>query len=268
MGVLGGVRQAWARLRRGGRRTDFGCGLSDLCLSGWFNNDTRELFTGFPVGPGDTYLDVGCGDGGAALFAARMGCDVIATDVVPAKITALEQRLRGVGTGSHRCLVSDSAPLPLPAGVATRIACCEVMEHVPDPEAFLAELVRVGSAGALYLLTVPDPASEGVQREIAPECYWRPPHHLRVFAREEFKSLVERAGLTVIARHAVGFYVSVWWSLFWAAGQEADGPERPMLAAWTRAWSMLLASPQGPRIKQALDRALPKSQMIVARKAA
>lgn len=259
----------------------FTCALADMCHSGWFQNETGELFTGFPLGPGETFLDVGCGNGGASMFAARMGCDVIATDVMPEKIVTLEEKLAALGAVSHRCLVSDSSPLPLPDGTASRIACCEVLEHVPDPAAFLTELVRVGTPQALYLLTAPDPASEEVMRDFAPASYWQPPNHVRIFARQEFAKLVEQAGLVVESRHYYGFYHTVWWSLWAAEEQERQaepGPNRriwdvsqgesPMLAAWSRSWSELLTKPDGMRIKRALDRTLPKSQIIVARKAA
>ena len=241
-------------------------GFYDLCRSGWFNDATSELFTGFPLGPGDTYLDVGCGAGGAAIFAARRGCSVVATDLLPDVVASLDGRLREAGSVAHRCVVSDSAPLPVPSGWANRIVCCEVMEHVPDPAAFMDELCRVGSSGARYLLTVPDPASESVQRAVAPPSYWNPPNHLRVFSHEDFARLVTDAGLTIEKRHVMGFFSSVWWSLFWATGQELGQPEKPLLAAWSDVWGRLLSCPDGDRVKRALDLCMPKSQIIVARK--
>jgi SAM-dependent methyltransferase len=242
------------------------CGLRDMIAAGWFQAATGELFTGFPIGPSDTHLDVGCGDGGATLFAARQGSRVIATDVQPDKLVALGQQLAAAGATAYECIVSDTNPLPLPDETATRITCSEVLEHVPDPESFMSELVRVGAAGALYLLTVPDPASEAVQRELAGEVYWRPPNHVRIFEREAFATLVADAGLAIEARHSVGFYTAIWWALFWSAGQELGEAEQPLVAGWTAAWERVLAHPDGLRIKQALDRCLPKSQIIIARK--
>lgn len=243
-------------------------GLHDLCASGWFCNATGELFTGFPVGPFDTYLDVGCGNGGATMFAARHGCEVIATDVLPEKVAALERELASAGATRFRCVVSDSDPLPLADTSVTRVVCSEVMEHVPDPERFLAELVRVGKPDALYLLAVPDPTSEAIQRELAPESYWHVPNHVRVFSREDFAATITRAGLTIEASHSVGFFRSMWWALFWCAEATLEDDDRPLLNSWNQTWAELLRHPNGMRVKQALDRALPKSQIVVARKAA
>jgi SAM-dependent methyltransferase len=262
------MTRALRRLTRPADEPSLGlrCGLRDLATAGWFNRETGELFHGYPLSSADTHLDVGCGDGGATLFAAERGSRVIATDVLPDKIAALERRLATMAGTDSRCLVSDTDPLPLPDETATRITCCEVLEHVPDPAGFLTELARVGTPGALYLLTVPDPLSEEVQLALAPPEYWRTPNHVRILGRERFAELVTSAGLVIQARHSVGFYSAVWWALFWSSGIELGQEEGPLLAAWSRAWEGVLAHPDGIRIKRALDQCLPKSQVIVARK--
>ena len=48
-------------------------GLYDAILSGWFQNDTNELFTGIPISADDVVLDAGCGEGGVVAFCARRG---------------------------------------------------------------------------------------------------------------------------------------------------------------------------------------------------
>ena len=52
-------------------------GLHDAMLSGWFNQQTGELFSGFPVTPEDTLLDVGCGDGGNVHFCGMRGAKTV-----------------------------------------------------------------------------------------------------------------------------------------------------------------------------------------------
>ena len=240
----------------------------DAQQSGWFNEEQGELFSGFAIRPEDTFLDVGCGDGGASIFAARQGCAVISTDVLPEKIEQLAKRLERTTARSVRCEVSNSNPLPVADSSVTRVVCTEVMEHVPDPEQFIRELARVGAPNALYMLTVPDPAAEHVQEKLAHPIYWAPPHHVRIFSREQFGKLVTDAGLVIEKRDYYGFYWALWWTFFWAEDQELGEPEKPLLAAWSRTWSELLKRPQGARVKRELDNFMPKSQLIIARKAA
>lgn len=45
--------------------------------------------------------------------------------------------------------------LPFADGIFEGIVCTEVLEHVPDPSAFLAEVFRVAAPGAVVLLTTP-----------------------------------------------------------------------------------------------------------------
>jgi ubiquinone/menaquinone biosynthesis C-methylase UbiE len=82
------------------------------------------------------------------------------------------------------CLVSKAETLPVADGIATRVLCTEVLEHVDDPAWVLRELVRIGAAGSIYLITVPDPVGERVQQKIAPPFYFKQPNHLRIFSRD------------------------------------------------------------------------------------
>ncbi len=242
-------------------------GLRDAVLHGWFLNDTGELFRGFKVGPQDVVLDAGCGNGGNAAFCARMGAHVILADIDPDCITESCRRLADTGAQRVDALVTGCDPVPLPDATASRIVCTEVLEHVADPARVMAELVRVGRPGARYLLTVPDPVSEQLQRRLAPDSYWRRPNHVRVFERDAFASLVEQSGLRIEDRSSYGFYHTMWWTMFWSCDVPLDAPEHPALQHWARSWESLLATPKGLAVKQALDDALPKSQLILAVKA-
>jgi SAM-dependent methyltransferase len=236
---------------------------------GWYNWKTGDILPGFPVGGDDIVVDVGCGDGPSVEFAARQGAEVYAIDIDPKAIENVQERLREYQL-AHPChtLVSDCNPIPLPDGIATRVICQEVMEHVDDPAKFIRELVRIGRPGSKYLLTVPDPASESLQKTLAPECYWRKPNHLRVFAREEFDALVQGAGLTIERRAHYSFFWSMWWALFWAGkgGFEFGTAGTPVLKYWNKTWTALMAAPGGVHVRKALNDFLPKSQILLATK--
>lgn len=240
--------------------------LTDAYLSGWFRRDSGELFEGFPVNAEDTVLDIGCGDGPFASFCAERGAEVIFADIDAEKVAAVEVMLKQSSARAVLPLVTDANPIPLPDARANKIIAMEVLEHVEDPAQFMRELVRVARPGAQFLITVPDPLGESVQKKLAPESYFEHPNHIRVFPRDEFAQLIEDAGLIIERRVDYGFYWSIWWFFFWACKQDLSPPWHPLLESWTNTWSILLSTPDGPRIKKALDEAMPKSQAIIARK--
>jgi SAM-dependent methyltransferase len=242
---------------------------------GWFRMETGELLPGFRITVEDTVVDVGCGEGGTCHFAGELGAAVVAVDINPSMIGKVRRRLEGCPARSLQTYLSESTPLPLPSGIATRVVCQEVLEHVEDPAAVLAELVRVGCPGARYLLSVPDAASEGLQKKLAPPIYWQKGNHVRVFGREQFARLVEDAGLVIEQRLLYSFFWSMWWTLMRAYGPpEHDypfdfpfgAPGTPVLRYWNKTWQALLDAPNGERVRKALEEAVPKSQILIARK--
>ncbi|OQR32098.1 SAM-dependent methyltransferase [Pseudomonas sp. T] len=242
--------------------------LKDTYLSGWFHQETDELFEGFPISADDSVLDIGCGDGPFVQFCAQRGAEVIFADIDTDKVAGVERALQGSNARAMLPLVTDANPIPLPDARVDKVVAMEVLEHVEDPAQFMSELVRVGKPGALYLITVPDPLGESVQKELAPPAYFEHPNHIRVFEREAFEQLIRDSGLVIERQAHYGFYWSVWWFFFWACKQDLSPPWHPLLDSWTRTWNMMLATEEGPRIKKALDNAMPKSQAIIARKPA
>ena len=246
--------------------------ILSLSTSGWYNMRRQELAPGFRITHTDSVVDVGCGPGNASLFAAKQGAAVVSLDIDAAAIERLEQQMSQLRVRSFQGFVSHCNPVPLAAEHATVVLAMEVLEHVDDPAAFLAELVRIGKPGTRYLISVPDPASEAVQGEIAPPTYWRKPNHIRVLQRDEFLGAVRSAGLTVERQFYYGFYSSMWWSLRWAVHEDGipfgHCGHSALLRDWNKTWKSLLSSPHGQHIWKALENALPKSQAIIAHKPA
>jgi ubiquinone/menaquinone biosynthesis C-methylase UbiE len=253
------------------------CGLKDAIQSGWYL-ETGELFKGFKITADDVVLDVGCGPGGATMFAANLGAHVIFSDVLPERIEALRTRVAATPARQSQGLVSDSNPLPLEDGTASRVMAMEVLEHVTDPGQILRELVRVGKPGALYLLAVPDARGEHMQKCIAPPSYFEAPNHIRIIERDEFAQLVTDAGLVIEQHTTYGFFWTIWMLFHWSWAKSPSGlaqdpnkdllqpPYPALLDDWARAWHGLIEMPESAPVKAALDDLLPKSQVIVARK--
>ncbi|WP_458071326.1 class I SAM-dependent methyltransferase [Rhodanobacter sp. BL-MT-08] len=240
-------------------------GLVDAGLSGWYLSDSDEVFQGVPISAGDVVVDVGCGDGGAVLFCAERGAEVIAVDIDADVIADIAARLANSSASAYATHVSDSDPLPLADGIATRVICSEVLEHVDDPARVLSELVRIGKPGAIYLLTVPDPLHETMQKHVAPDAYFEKPNHIRIIERQQFADMVRQTGLIVREQRYYGFYWGMWWALFWACGVEL-GESHPVLDNWSATWKAVLKTRRGVELKRKLDQFMPKSQLIVAHK--
>jgi acetyltransferase-like isoleucine patch superfamily enzyme len=163
--------------------------------------------------------------------------------------------------------LSDAHRLPLADGTASRIVCAEVLEHVEDPAAVMAELFRVGRPGARYLMTVPGTAQEMLQKRLAHPSYFEKPNHVRIFDPQSFAALVRDAGLRIDHTSSQGFFWSIWMALFWQTGVPlSNAASHPCLDLWARTWAEVLKGSQAAHVKAVLDEFLPKSQVIVASK--
>ena len=101
--------------------------------------------------PGDTLLDVGCGNG-LTLATAASRCpelSVIGIDVDEEAVAAAESWL-GETDACCRWFCGDlAAPLPLPDDSVTRVVCHDVLECVEDAGRVLDEAARVMRPGSV-----------------------------------------------------------------------------------------------------------------------
>lgn len=241
-------------------------GFRDAIRAGWYKNDTQELFEGFKINGTDTVIDVGCGLGGNLKFCAKYAAHAIGVDIDPSRVEATAEILKKEGAKSFKTIVSDGNPLPIDSESIDKIICTEVLEHVDDPAITMKELVRIGKPGALYFLSVPGGASEQVLKKVAPALYFEKPNHIRVFDSDGFEALVNNAGLEIEKHSYFSFFWAVWHAIVWQCGIDYDQGTHPALDRLAQAWNEMLSLPEGKKCAEALDEALHKSQIIIARK--
>ena len=100
--------------------------------------------------PVDWALEVGCGEGVIAERLTQRWKRVVALDLPDAGL-----RGEWAGRPGPEYLHADAHRLPFPDNKFDLVVAAEVLEHLPDPEHGLAEMVRVASPGASLVLSVP-----------------------------------------------------------------------------------------------------------------
>src|SRR4051812_49988963 len=84
---------------------------------------------GFEIGPDDTVVDVGCGDGACCRYAGARGAEVIGIDVEPMLVSRAGEAMRGVPARSWRGGGARCDPIPLPRAPARGVVCSQGMGH-------------------------------------------------------------------------------------------------------------------------------------------
>lgn len=102
-----------------------------------------------PERPGARVLDIGCGVGQVVAQLTREGFEAHGVDVSAPNI----ERTKSF---TDRCLVYDGGRLPYPDNHFDRVGALNVVEHVQDPEDFVAEAVRVCAPGGRVILSSPN----------------------------------------------------------------------------------------------------------------
>ncbi len=135
-------------------------------------------------------LDAGCGSGGTLRALEGVG-QLHGCDVSPAALAMCRER------GLCNLRASSVEQLAYPDESFDVVVSCDVLEHVPDDQAAVDEMVRVLTPGGILVTTVPAHRSLWSEHDEALA-------HLRRYENEELRSLFEKAGLEVLRfTHAV-----------------------------------------------------------------
>ncbi len=179
------------------------------------------------LAPGDRVLDVGAGFGRHVFECARRGADVVALDYAADEVVETRATLGGMVAAGDidlervtGVLRGDATRLPFADDSFDVVITSEVLEHIQDDVAAIAEMVRVLRPGGVFAATVPSWLPETVNWMLSDE-YHAPKSeggHVRIYAAAELAAKLRSAGLELTARHRAHALHSPYWWLKCAVG--------------------------------------------------
>lgn len=171
----------------------------------------RRLRARFGIAPADGHslLDLGCGSAGLVAAVAG-GAGVVGVDVALRWLVIGRRRLEEAGLGGARLVCACADHLPFAAGCFDWLVAENLLEHLADAEAALAEALRVARPGARFhartvnrylLAREPHVGLWGVgflpRRWMDPYVRWRrglPYDRIHLRSAGELRRLARRAG--------------------------------------------------------------------------
>jgi SAM-dependent methyltransferase len=225
--------------------------------------------------PGDRLLDLGCGFGRHAFEALRRGARVVACDMAVPELrsvldTAAAMRTAGEIAPTLSCTAvnGDATRLPFADGSFDRIIASEVMEHVADDDAALAELTRVLRPGGTIAITVPAELPERICWRLSDE-YHAPKvegGHVRIYSRRSLMAKMRDAGLLPGGHHRAHSLHTPYWWLRCAVGPQREDARAVRTYKRLLEWDIVEA-PAATRIAdRVLNPVLGKSLVVYAAK--
>lgn len=209
--------------------------------------------------PGDRVLDLGCGEGRhthglhmlEGIEAIGVDMDVASLKKAREGLATLPQRREG-GPQTTQFLVGDATRLEFADNAFDALICSEVLEHLPDYNAALAEIRRVLKPDGRLCITVPHAWPERICWRLAPppDGYpFQPGGHIRIFDEVDLRYAVEQHGFKLFRRHhAHGIHAPYWW-LKCALWERRD--DHPLVQAYHRflVWDLM----KKPWLSRGLD---------------
>ncbi len=115
------------------------------------NTSNQVTFLRHHLRPGDTYVEIGCGDAAVTQALAPFVQTAIGVDVTPVLIDRTE------APANFRFVHTNGTDLPLDTGCADLVYSNQVMEHLhpDDAEQQLREVCRVLKPGGAYICSTP-----------------------------------------------------------------------------------------------------------------
>jgi SAM-dependent methyltransferase len=210
------------------------------------------------IGPSVKVIDVGCGAGRHAFEAYRRGAEVVAFDRDASELRSVDTILRAMAeTGeapagaSATVVLGDALNMPYPDQTFDCVIASEILEHIPQDDAAIAELIRILKVGGILAVSVPRWLPERLCWLLSEEYHSNEGGHVRIYRASELRDKIISGGMELThAHHAHALHAPFWW-LKCAVG--VSNAEHPAVTAYHKllVWD-LMRRPKVTQLAEAL----------------
>lgn len=174
--------------------------------------------------PGDTVLDLGCGEGRHVIsFYVEADVHAIGVDLGFNDLQTSKHKFEAFAEADNHAkhfhlACTDALKLPFADQSFNHVVCSEVLEHIPDYQGAIKEIERILKPGGVAAISVPRYFPEWVCWKFSDEYHANEGGHLRIFHERELRADIERTGLRFFRRHWAHALHSIYWWLqcaFW-----------------------------------------------------
>lgn len=205
------------------------------------------------IGPSSKVIDVGCGAGRHAFEAYRRGADVVAFDRDEDELRSVDSILRAMADNgeapagaSAKVVVGDALKLPYADQTFDCVIASEILEHVPQDDIAIAELIRVLKVGGTLAVSVPRWLPERVCWLLSDEYHANEGGHVRIYRANELRGKILGGGMELTHTHHAHALHSPFWWLKCAVG--VSNTDHPAVTAYHKllVWDLM----QRPKLTQ------------------
>lgn len=171
------------------------------------------------IRPHDRILDIGCGEGRHMVRACQkketvcIGADYGYHNLIRTRDKlAFHQTLDDLYCAAWSLSAMDVTRLPFGDRTFDLVICSEVLEHIPDHETAVDELVRIVKPGKTLAVSVPRFFPEKVCWLLSEEYTAADMGHVRIFRKNELIHMFQSRGMTLSGCHfAHSLHTPYWW---------------------------------------------------------
>lgn len=171
------------------------------------------------IGPSSKVIDVGCGAGRHAFEAYRRGADVIAFDRDEDELRSVDTIFRAMADNgeapagaSAKVVVGDALTLPYADQTFDCVIASEILEHIPQDDIAIAELIRVLKVGGTLAVSVPRWLPERLCWLLSDEYHANEGGHVRIYRANELRGKILDGGMELThTHHAHALHSPFWW---------------------------------------------------------